>query len=741
MGRSLYLTKAVISNFRSIKYLTLKNIGDITILIGANESGKSNILLALNWFGNDEPLSYNDKPLGKDIRNDEIIVKALFKVIDLSNFKSQLFNLMSENLGIHFDKKVLNFEGINNIKFLRIRKYADGSFKFLMLDKDLKVLNEIILKYFLENLSKNIKLIPLFEDVFIEKFGAKLKSNNLIGGDLKELSRKIKSIIRKNNVILKDLSLVNEKLEVIERDIKKAEIDVVAILKKVIPPLLNAVPSNVTISVDGKSGNVPLRDVFVQANNEMIKRLFEMKKVDYELLLHNCLLQIKPRFVFLGDEMELKGEIKKSGSWKDTLKEENREYMINSRFFSILGIDLEKFDKMELKDQVFELDNKLLEFSNKLKNLWGQLKLRFRSNVTSESIVLEIGEIGKDCYEARTTPPEMRSRGFKWYLAYLITLEYLGQKENTILLLDDPAVFLHEKGQKDFLKTLEEVSKKAQIIYSTHLISLFDEKNLDRILLVKRDKENESDTIVNRPWSNKIENIMAPVYHSLGVDKLIFENIKNVLFVEGVSDKFVFEGLQEIDEKLSKWYIHPIFGGDNVGENNEIIKKIKFLKSLNEYINDFEYEFVLDGDKREKLKKELEENEGKEGEKDKKDNDYKDLVNKCIFLGNNEQEMEDLIDKNFYLDSVFETYKYIFDNSPEKLRKLENIINNLKKQEIESHITKKLNEEFNKNDLGGFSKVDVSIIIKRKLKQGEVRKSYFNKILKELDSINKTKKS
>ena len=63
MWRSLYLTKVVINNFRSIKHLILKNIEEITKLIGVNESRKSYIFLSLNWFENGKSLDYNDKTL------------------------------------------------------------------------------------------------------------------------------------------------------------------------------------------------------------------------------------------------------------------------------------------------------------------------------------------------------------------------------------------------------------------------------------------------------------------------------------------------------------------------------------------------------------------------------------------------------------------------------------------------------------------------------------------------------
>lgn len=44
------IKKIEISYFRSVYSVDLKNVDDLNILIGGNDSGKSNILKALNLF-------------------------------------------------------------------------------------------------------------------------------------------------------------------------------------------------------------------------------------------------------------------------------------------------------------------------------------------------------------------------------------------------------------------------------------------------------------------------------------------------------------------------------------------------------------------------------------------------------------------------------------------------------------------------------------------------------------------
>jgi len=699
--RCLYLSKAVIRNFRSIESLHLNNIGDITVLIGANESGKSNILLALKWFGNDKPLSDDDSPVDKDIKKDEVIIELYFKITDVLQFRNLLESKINEefnSLGIGSIAELNDLEIFYS--FLKFQKHADGSFTCFIFDDRLKEVTGIIVQH-LQNKIKNINLSTIFRNVFEKRLATLLSAKNIP----KTQIPKGVNIVKNNPDFSNPLYSITEKLSSFKlNNVKKP----FSHLDTELQSIIIRIPNNTyPFNISGRSIQLNPHSLFAEVWDQI-------KSLDFEEFLQRSLKRVKPNFVYLAEEMELKGSVKKETTWSNTLREDNEKYVINSRLFSILGIDLDKFDKMNLERQSLELRNKLNVFSNKLSELWKQQKLRIVHNIAPQEIILHIEEVDENNNPIKTTSPEMRSRGFKWYLAYLITLEYLKNKENTILLLDDPAVFLHEKGQKDFLKTIENASKNVQIFYNTHLISLFDEKELDRVVLVKLDGKNR--TTIEKPWTNKIEEVAAPVYHALGFDKLIFENVKKILFVEGISDKFIFEGLQKANENLKEWYIHPLSGGNKL-ENSELIKRIKLLACLSAH-KEIKYRFVLDGDR----KKVVEEK-------------YSEIKDKVLFLGSESQEMEDLLNKDFYLDCVLECYQNIFIDNPNNLRKIEEIVEDIKKNKVESKITKKIEKKFQKYGLRRFSKVDVAILIKRKLKRGEFRKEDFSDLLKELEKL------
>ncbi len=71
----MLLSTVVIKNFRSIKDLTIKFYPKCRILVGINESGKSNILKALSMLSNDEVPSKEDI---REVLPDELPVKEAF---------------------------------------------------------------------------------------------------------------------------------------------------------------------------------------------------------------------------------------------------------------------------------------------------------------------------------------------------------------------------------------------------------------------------------------------------------------------------------------------------------------------------------------------------------------------------------------------------------------------------------------------------------------------------------------
>jgi predicted ATPase len=90
-------------------------------------------------------------------------------------------------------------------------------------------------------------------------------------------------------------------------------------------------------------------------------------------------------------------------------------------------------------------------------------------------------------------PFDERSTGFRWFFSFLAAFsQYEFKKDPIIILLDEPALGLHAKAQKDFLRFIDERLAKAnrQVLYTTHSPFMVQPGRLERARIVE-DKGKE----------------------------------------------------------------------------------------------------------------------------------------------------------------------------------------------------------------------------------------------------------
>ncbi len=166
----------------------------------------------------------------------------------------------------------------------------------------------------------------------------------------------------------------------------------------------------------------------------------------------------------------------------------------------------------------------------------------------------------------KTTPfkPDERSRGLQWALAFNIYFlaESQGVLKNSVLLIDEPGIFLHIDAQNKLLdKTFPDIVKKGnQIVYTTHLPYLIDSKYPERIRILEKDNE---DTIIgNKAWSEgEFGKIPEPVRTALGLRwSELFNLGENNVIVEGPSDQIILRTLSSLLGTLKDINFLPAYG-------------------------------------------------------------------------------------------------------------------------------------------------------------------------------------
>lgn len=185
------------------------------------------------------------------------------------------------------------------------------------------------------------------------------------------------------------------------------------------------------------------------------------------------------------------------------------------------------------------------------------------------------GEVYDNVHWA-STPLGARSRGFVWFFSFLAWYEDIKrQKQNVILLLDEPGMSLHGRAQGDLLRYFKEELVNHQLIYSTHSPFMIDSNNFDRVRIVQDrgidakeplPKEEDGTKVLTNVF-DATEDSLFPLQGALGYEiqqtlfigpnSLIVEGPADLLFLTTVSGELEREGRTGLSDK---WVITPVGG-------------------------------------------------------------------------------------------------------------------------------------------------------------------------------------
>lgn len=321
-------------------------------------------------------------------------------------------------------------------------------------------------------------------------------------------------------------------------------------------------------------------------------------------------------------------------------------FILFSSFDDIFPSEISLYDAKNneiIKDLsiISDLDLKLITSdtpANKMQHkekLNIQLKADYKKYWTQDLTDLHIDWDSEKLYffikeDENFYPPEKRSKGKQWHLAFYIKITARSKEDvSNVILIDEPGLFLHAKAQEDILRKLEDSANNTPIIFSTHSPYLIEIDKLNRIRLISR--KEKGTTILNKIHKDADKETLTPIITAIGLDlsKGLDIGKDNNIIVEGMSDYFYLHAfIQLLNFKFKKnIHIIPVQGAD----------KFKFLIPL--MIGwGLNYCVVLDNDaKGIKVEKELTKNFGHAGLKiifisESKDKDIEDLFDRTDFI-------------------------------------------------------------------------------------------------------------
>jgi len=178
------------------------------------------------------------------------------------------------------------------------------------------------------------------------------------------------------------------------------------------------------------------------------------------------------------------------------------------------------------------------------------------------------------------TPLGSRSRGFVWFFSFLAWYEDIKrQKQNVILLLDEPGLSLHGRAQADLLEYFEAELSTHQLLYTTHSPFMIDPARFERVRIVQDlgidakeqlPKDQDGTKVLTHVFDATNDSLF-PLQGALGyeIQQTLFIG-PNSLVVEGPADMLYLRavsGQLEREQRVGlseDWVITPVGGSGKV---------------------------------------------------------------------------------------------------------------------------------------------------------------------------------
>ena len=319
---------------------------------------------------------------------------------------------------------------------------------------------------------------------------------------------------------------------------------------------------NETISINGYS------------NEEL---LFYIPKEEIEQLIGKSILKYLPHIVYIDDFKDtIPNRIKKNDDW----------YFYIEEIFSRNKMNVNDFLNSTLSDKGTMLEDIKYELNENLANLWDKMhENRIKEEFKTIEIDLKYEDkefqfLINDLREKRENgrprtvvfPVNMRSKGFQWFFNFFIKMKYnwkhiSDENYGSIILLDEPGVYLHTTFQSELVKILKELSLENKIFYTTHLENMVNPKviKINQVHIAKRKNEKVILERITKIEDNKNLGEMTPIINALKIDNfpLLHFNEK-IIITEGMTDKIFLEMLKEIELLDTNIKIIPGVGVTNL---------------------------------------------------------------------------------------------------------------------------------------------------------------------------------
>jgi AAA ATPase domain/PIN domain len=244
-----------------------------------------------------------------------------------------------------------------------------------------------------------------------------------------------------------------------------------------------------------------------------------------------------------------------------------------------------------------------------------------------------------------TVPFDDRSRGFVWFFSFLAYFGKIeeGRTSNLILLLDEPGLSLHARAQKDLLRLIDErLAPRHQVIYTTHSPFMVSPGQFHRVRTVIDHLKGGSK--VSAEIFKADDDTVSPLLTAMGIEmtQTLFIG-EHTLLLEGPSDLIYLDILSDLTESRQLTGLDPRWVKTPIGGSGKLSTFVTLLGA-----NKLHVAVLIDSSTKDTGAVNRLRDNGQLARNG--------LVEISEFTGTRDADIEDLFDRDFYLELVNRAY-------------------------------------------------------------------------------------
>lgn len=354
--------------------------------------------------------------------------------------------------------------------------------------------------------------------------------------------------------------------------------DTVASLKEALAAKVQPAPAVVDAAEEAEEAP----DENAAADAEVLERITSLigDVVDLGAIARKTVRSRMPKFFRFASYQNLEGRVDVA-----TLRTLDNEHPGASpkqtarALLRLADTDIDSVTDTEFESRTAELEAVSSDLSREMAEYWStNPELRIKVEIESETVAASNGQTSvvrylnfrvEDRKHDFTNNFSLRSSGYQWFFSFLAAFSEFEDRDDVVILLDEPALTLHAKAQRDFLRFINKrLAPVGQVIYTTH--SPFMVEEIERVRVVE-DRGDDIGSVTSSDALEVGEDSAFPLQAALGYDlsQNLFIGERNLL-VEGPSDLAYLEvigrhlrdqGREGLDER---WRILPAGGASNV---------------------------------------------------------------------------------------------------------------------------------------------------------------------------------